>query len=51
VKVELTACAGLRLLVPAVLMNLDVLFRKHRVGVQIVWNPITQQIDPLVCES
>lgn len=51
VKVEVTACAALRLLVPAVLMNLDVLFRKHRVGVQIVWNPITQQIDPLVCES
>ena len=51
VKVAVSACAAVRLLVPVVLMNLEVLCRKYRLALQTAWNPITQQIDPLVCES
>jgi hypothetical protein len=51
VRVEVSACAAVRLLVPVVWMNLEVLYRKNRLAVQTAWNPITQQVDPLVCET
>jgi hypothetical protein len=51
VKAEVSACAAVRLLVPVVWLSLEVFCRKYRLAVQTAWNPVTQQVDPLVCES
>ena len=50
VRVTISACAAVRLLVDVVQLMLDLRYRKARRSVRVIWNPITHRLDPLVCE-
>ena len=50
VDITITACAALRLLVAIAQVMFEVRFRKWTRTVKAVWNPLTRQLDPLVCE-
>lgn len=50
VEVTITACATLRLLVNIAQISLAIRYRKGERTLRVVWNPLTRQLDPLVCE-
>lgn len=50
VEVTITACATLRLLVNIAQISLAIRYRKGERNLRVVWNPLTRQLDPLVCE-
>jgi hypothetical protein len=50
VRVTVSACAALRLLVDIVQLTLELRFRKLHRSVRVIWNPVTRSLDPLVCE-
>ena len=51
VRVTVSACAAMRLLVDVVQLILEVRYRKSHRSVPVVWNPVTRRIDPLICEK
>jgi hypothetical protein len=51
VQVTLTACAGMRILVPVVQVGVLLRYRKLQRDLQVIWNPITRRLDPLTCED
>ncbi|MGB6068115.1 MAG: hypothetical protein WBG50_25180 [Desulfomonilaceae bacterium] len=51
IKVEVTGRAALRLLVPVVQLAVRLSYRKLRRSLSLIWNPLTQRIDPFVCEK
>jgi len=51
VQVTLTACAAMRILVPVVQVGVLLRYRKFQRELQIIWNPLTRRLDPLVCEE
>jgi hypothetical protein len=50
VRVTVSACAALRLLVDVVQLLVELKYRKLRRSLSVTWNPITKRLDPLVCE-
>jgi hypothetical protein len=50
VRVSVTACAAVRLMVDVVQLMMDLAYRKSRRPLKLVWNPLTKHLDPLVCE-
>jgi hypothetical protein len=50
VRVTVSACAALRLLVDVVYLLLELEFRRQRRSLRVIWNPLTRSLDPLVCE-
>lgn len=50
VKVTLTGCAALRFLVPVAQLTVELRLRKLQRTAQVIWNPLTRRLDPLVCE-
>lgn len=51
VRVSVSACAARRFLVQVVQLMLELkLHRLHR-SIRVIWNPLTRQLDPLVCEN
>jgi len=51
IKVEVTGRAALRLLVPVVQLAVRLSYRKLKRSISVIWNPLTQRIDPFVCEK
>jgi hypothetical protein len=51
VQVTLTACAAMRILVPVVQVGVFLRYRKFQRDLQVIWNPLTRRLDPLVCEE
>jgi hypothetical protein len=51
VKVTITGRAALRLLVPVVQIMVNIRYRKLNRSLSLTWNPVTQGLDPLVCED
>lgn len=51
VQVTITGCAALRFLVPVAQVMVEVMYRKLRRTLPVVWNPITRHLDPVVCDS
>jgi hypothetical protein len=51
VQVTLTACAAIRILVPVVQVGVLLRYRKFQREMQVIWNPLTRRLDPLVCEE
>lgn len=50
VQVTLTACAALRFLVPVVQLSVEIRYRKLIREIELLYNPITRCLDPLVCQ-
>lgn len=50
IQVKLTACAAIRFLVPVVQVLVELNHHKIRKKVRLVFNPVTHQLDPVVCE-
>jgi hypothetical protein len=50
VQVTLTGCAALRFIVSVVQVMVGINYRRFQRMVGLTWNPITQHLDPLVCE-
>jgi len=50
IQVKLTASAALRFLVPVVQLLCEVCFHKLRKEIRVYFNPITHQLDPVVCD-
>lgn len=50
IRVEITGRAALRLLVPVAQVMVRVSYRKLKRSLSLIWNPMTQRLDPLVCE-
>jgi len=51
IRVEVTGRAALRLLSPAVHLMVQLSYRKLKRSLSLIWNPLTQSIDPFVCEQ
>ena len=51
VRVTVSACGALRLLVNVVQLMVELKYRKLTRSVRIIWNPVTRRLDPLVCEE
>jgi hypothetical protein len=51
VQVTLTACAAVRILVPVAQVGALLRYRKLQRDLQVIWNPLTRRLDPLVCEE
>ncbi|MCA1961052.1 MAG: hypothetical protein LDL33_09660, partial [Desulfomonile sp.] len=51
IRVEVTGRAALRLLVPVVQLTVRLSYRKLKRSLSLIWNPLTQRIDPFVCEK
>jgi hypothetical protein len=51
IQVNITGGAALRFLVPAAQVMVEIMYRKLRRTLPLIWNPITRHLDPLVCES
>ncbi len=51
VQVTLTSCAAMRILVPVVQVGALLRYRKLQRDLQVIWNPLTRRLDPLVCEE
>jgi hypothetical protein len=51
VQVTLTACAAMRILVSVVQLGVLLRYRKFQRELQVIWNPLTRRLDPLVCED
>jgi hypothetical protein len=51
IRVEVTARAALRLLIPVVQLTVRLSYRKLMRSLSLIWNPLTQRIDPFVCEK
>jgi hypothetical protein len=50
VRVTVSACAALRLLVDVAQLLLVLRYRRLERSLAVTWNPITKRLDPLVCE-
>lgn len=50
VEVTLTACAALRLLVPVAQISLELKRHAFRRQLHLIYNPVTQRLDPLACD-
>jgi hypothetical protein len=50
VRVTVSACGALRLLVDVVQLQVDLKYRKLQRSIRMTWNPITRRLDPLACE-
>jgi hypothetical protein len=50
INVRLSGCAALRLLVDVVQVMVEMRYRKFKRAFHLIWNPMTQSLDPLVCE-
>lgn len=50
VQVTLTGCAALRFIVSVVQVMVGINYRRFQRMAGLTWNPITQRLDPLVCE-
>ena len=51
VQVTLTGCAAMRILVPVVQIMVSLRYRKLERDLQVIWNPLTRLLDPLICEE
>jgi len=51
VKVSVMGRAALRLLVPVVQVMARMEYKKAKRSISLTWNPLTQRIDPQVCEQ
>jgi hypothetical protein len=51
VRVQVSACAALRFLVDVAHLLLELKFRRLSRSLRVIWNPLTQSLDPLVCEN
>ncbi len=51
IKVEVTGRAALRLLAPVVQLMVRLSYRKLNRSLSLIWNPLTQCVDPFVCEQ
>ena len=49
-QITLTACAALRFLVPVVKLTVAIRYRKLSREIRLIFNPVSQKLDPLVCE-
>jgi hypothetical protein len=50
IQVRLNGCAVIRFLVDVVQIMVEILHRKFKRSITLIWNPISRQMDPLVCE-
>ena len=50
VKINITACAALRFLIPVVRLTIEIKYRKLVREIRVNYNPISRSLDPLVCE-
>ena len=50
VRVTVSPCAGVRLLVDVVQLMVELKYRKSHRSLRITWNPLTRRLDPLLCE-
>ena len=50
VHLRLTGCAAWRILMDVVQLLVEIRFRNSTRIIPLTWNPITQQLDPFVCE-
>ena len=50
VRISVTACAAVRLLVDVVQLLVELKHRKLNRSLRVIWNPITRGLDPLGCE-
>ncbi len=50
VRVTVSACTALRLLVDVVQLMVELTYRKSRRSLRLLYNPVTRHLDPLVCE-
>jgi hypothetical protein len=50
VRVTISACAAVRLLVDVVQVMVDLRYRKASRSLSLVWNPVTRSLDPLLCD-
>lgn len=51
VRVTLSPCAAVRLLVDVVQLLIELRYRKLQRSLTVTWNPITKRLDPWVCEE
>jgi hypothetical protein len=51
VRVSISPCVGLRLLVDVVQLLLELEVHKVLRSLPVIWNSLTRRLDPLVCES
>lgn len=51
VRVTVSACGALRLLVDVVQLMIELKYRKSSRSVRVIWNPVTRRLDPLVCDA
>ena len=49
-RVTITGCAAQRFLVPVMRIHVVIQYRKLKCDLHIYYNPLTRQLDPLVCE-
>jgi hypothetical protein len=51
VRVTISACAAIRLLVDVVQVMVDLRYRKASRSLSLIWIPITRSLDPLLCDQ
>jgi len=51
VQVTITGCGAIRFLASVVQIMTEIKYRKFQRTAQVIWNPITRSLDPLVCEG
>ncbi|MCU0589219.1 MAG: hypothetical protein MUF52_13825 [Syntrophobacteraceae bacterium] len=51
VRVTISACAAVRLLVDVVQVMVELRYRKASRSLGLIWSPVTRRIEPLLCEQ